>query len=111
MVAMVAMLVSAAQAARVAGTATTAAPQVVGLGFGAADGLVRQRGSGHGRHRDSGEQGISQKGSHLKSPGLVSVRGCVAGSDGLVHGDCEKFWEGGAGRGQQVSFNVGAANL
>jgi hypothetical protein len=67
-VAVVVAIVSAAQAARVAGAATAAGPHIVGLRVGAAYGLIGQSGSGQSRYRDSGEEGISQKCSHLKSP-------------------------------------------
>ncbi|TGS13012.1 hypothetical protein EN833_29665 [Mesorhizobium sp. M4B.F.Ca.ET.190.01.1.1] len=41
---------------------------------------------------------------------MVSVRGRVSPAETVwFTDDCEKFWEGGAGRGQQVSFDVGAA--
>ncbi|MER8447968.1 hypothetical protein NKH52_32945 [Mesorhizobium sp. M1066] len=73
-------IVSATQAVRRPGiTATAAGPEVVEVGFGTAGGgLIGHGGSGHARHRESGKKGVSQKSSHLKSPWLVSVHGCVS---------------------------------
>ncbi|WP_206631234.1 hypothetical protein [Mesorhizobium sp. M7A.F.Ca.MR.362.00.0.0] len=80
MIAIAAMaIVSTPQAARRPGiTATAAGPEVVEVGFGTAGGLIGHGGSGHARHRESGKKGVSQKSSHLKSPWLVSVHGCVS---------------------------------
>jgi hypothetical protein len=78
-VVVVAATVSTAQAVLAANAATTAAPQIVGRGVGAAwDGLISQGGSGQSRYRDGGEECVSQKRSHLKSPWLVSVYGHVS---------------------------------
>ncbi|WP_206526476.1 hypothetical protein, partial [Mesorhizobium sp. M7A.F.Ca.CA.001.12.2.1] len=93
MIAVVVAIVSAAQAVRRPGiTATAAGPEVVEVGFGTAGGLIGHGGSGHARHRDSGKKGVSQKSSHLKSPWLVSVHGCVslAGAKWFTE-KCE-FW-------------------
>jgi hypothetical protein len=76
---MVAATVSTAQAVRVADTATAAAPQVVDRRLGAAwNGLIGQGRSGQSRDRDGGEECIAQKCSHLNSPWLGFIYGCVS---------------------------------
>jgi hypothetical protein len=70
--------VTAAQAIRTAGGAAATGPQIMKVGLGARHSLVGQSRSGQGRYRDSGEEGISQKSSHLNSPwlGFLSTAVC-----------------------------------